>query len=84
VRTGDRVRIDLREARLEGLLSAEEIDRRRSAFDRAGGYRHPPSQMPWQEIQRALIGQLENGASLKGATGYQRIAQTRGLPHDNH
>jgi dihydroxy-acid dehydratase len=84
LQTGDRVRIDLRKARLDVLVSAEEIDRRRSAFERAGGYRYPPSQTPWQEIQRALVGQLENGASLNGATEYQRIAQTRGLPRDNH
>jgi dihydroxy-acid dehydratase len=84
LRTGDRVRIDLRKARLDVLVSLEEIDRRRSAFERAGGYRYPASQTPWQEIQRALVGQLENGASLKGATEYQRIAQTRGLPRDNH
>jgi dihydroxy-acid dehydratase len=78
------VRIDLRKARLDVLVSLEEIDRRRSAFERAGGYRYPASQTPWQEIQRALVGQLENGASLKGATEYQRIAQTRGLLRDNH
>jgi len=84
LRTGDRVRIDLRKARVDVLVSAEEIDRRRSEFERAGGYRYPPSQTPWQGIQRALVGQLEDGASLKGATEYQRIAQTRGLPRDNH
>jgi dihydroxy-acid dehydratase len=84
LQAGDRVRIDLRKARLDVLVSAEEIDRRRSALERAGGYRYPLSQTPWQEIQRALVGQLENGASLKGATEYQRIAQTRGLPRDNH
>ncbi len=50
----------------------------------AGGYRYPASQTPWQEIQRAVVGQLGSGAILEGAEAYQRIAQTKGLPRDNH
>ena len=42
------------------------------------------SQTPWQEIQRATVGQMETGAILEGAEKYQRIAQTMGLPRDNH
>ncbi|WP_304278640.1 hypothetical protein, partial [Caulobacter segnis] len=42
------------------------------------------SQTPWQEIQRAVVGQLETGAVLEPAVKYQRIAQTKGLPRDNH
>jgi dihydroxy-acid dehydratase len=44
-----------------------------------GGYPYPASQTPWQEIQRALVGQMNTGAILEGAEKYQRIAQTRGL-----
>jgi len=84
LRTGDRVRVDLRRARLDVLVSAEELDRRRAALERDGGYRFPPSQTPWQEIQRNLVGQLESGACLTSAIDFQRIAQTRGLPRDNH
>jgi dihydroxy-acid dehydratase len=50
----------------------------------AGGYAYPKSQTPWQEIQRGLVGQMETGAILEGAEKYQRIAQTAGLPRDNH
>ncbi len=50
----------------------------------AGGYAYPASQTPWQEIQRALVGQMDTGAILEGAEKYQRIAQTMGLPRDNH
>jgi dihydroxy-acid dehydratase len=50
----------------------------------AGGYAYPASQTPWQEIQRALVGQLNEGAILEGAERYQRIAQTMGVPRDNH
>ena len=48
------------------------------------GYSYPRSQTPWQEIQRATVGQMETGAILEGAEKYQRIAQTMGLPRDNH
>ena len=84
LRTGDRVRIDLRKARLDVLVSQSEIDRRGAALERDGGYRYPPSQTPWQEIQRNLVGQLESGACLTTALDYQKIAQSRGLPRDNH
>ena len=50
----------------------------------SGGYPYPASQTPWQEIQRASVGQLERGAILEGAEKYQRIAQTHGVPRDNH
>jgi hypothetical protein len=30
-----------------------------------GGYAYPPSQTPWQEIQRNLVGQLDSGAILR-------------------
>ena len=49
-----------------------------------GGYRYPESQTPWQEIQRSLVGELETGAVLEPAVKYQRIAQTKGIPRDNH
>jgi dihydroxy-acid dehydratase len=84
LKTGDRVRIDLRSGTVNAVLSEEELAARRAAFEAAGGYRYPPSQTPWQEIQRGQIGQLESGAILEGAEAFQRIAQTRGLPRDNH
>jgi dihydroxy-acid dehydratase len=82
--TGDRVRIDLRAGTANVLLSDEEIARRRAALEAEGGYRYPASQTPWQEMQRAVVGQMGEGAILEGAEKYQRIAQTRGLPRDNH
>ncbi|MFC4312046.1 IlvD/Edd family dehydratase [Steroidobacter flavus] len=84
LRTGDRIRVDLRKARLDVLVPAEEVDRRRMTLEREGGYRYPPSQTPWQEIQRKLVGQLEHGAVLTDAIEFQKIAQTRGIPRDNH
>ncbi|MET0179380.1 MAG: IlvD/Edd family dehydratase [Novosphingobium sp.] len=84
LKTGDRVRIDLRAGTADVLLSEGELAERRSALEAEGGYRYPGSQTPWQEIQRSVVGQMNTGAILEGAEKYQRIAQTMGLPRDNH
>jgi len=84
LRTGDRVRIDLRRGTVNALLSEEELAARRQALADAGGPQMVPSQTPWQEIQRNLVGQLDRGAVLENATKFQCIAQTMGLPRHNH
>jgi len=84
LRTGDRVRIDLRTGRADMLVDEAELASRRAALAAEGGYSYPASQTPWQEIQRALVGQMDTGAILEGSEKYQRIAQTKGLPRDNH
>lgn len=84
LKTGDRVRFDLRKSRVDVLVSPSEIVERRKALEAAGGFPIPESQTPWQEMQRAVVGQLETGAVLEPAVKYQRIAQTKGLPRDNH
>ena len=84
IETGDRVRMDLNTGTVNVLVSDEELSARRERLAAAGGYRYPASQTPWQEIQRNLVGQLNEGAILEGAEKYQRIAQTMGLPRDNH
>lgn len=84
LRTGDRVRIDLGKGSADVLLSDEEMAERRRALDAAGGYQYPASQTPWQVLQRSVVGQMSTGAILEGAEQFQRIAQTQGLPRDNH
>jgi dihydroxy-acid dehydratase len=84
LRTGDRVRIDLNRGTADMLVSDEELAERRAALEAAGGYPYPASQTPWQEIQRAVVGQISSGAILEGSEKYQRIAQTQGVPRDNH
>ena len=84
LRTGDRLRIDLRRGTVDAILPQDELDRRRAELEAAGGYAYPASQTPWQEIQRNLVGQLQDGAILEGAESYQRIAQTRGQPRHSH
>lgn len=84
LKTGDRVRMDLEARTVNVLIPEEELEARRAALRAEGGYAYPASQTPWQEFQRALVGQLDKGAILEGAEKFQRIAQTQGLPRDNH
>ncbi len=84
VRTGDRIRVDLRKAAADVLLDAEELDRRRAALEAAGGYPIPPHQTPWQEIQRGMVDQFDKGMTLKPAVKYRAVAKNREVPRDNH
>jgi dihydroxy-acid dehydratase len=80
LRTGDRVRIDLKRRRADIVVSDEELASRRAAWQ-------PPvlvNQTPWQELQRRYVGQLSSGACLDFAVNYQRIDATHGIPRDNH
>ncbi|MBA8909282.1 dihydroxy-acid dehydratase family protein [Aminobacter sp. NyZ550] len=84
LKSGDRVRIDLRKGTADILVSDDEIARRRAELQNDGGYHFPAHQTPWQEIQRGMVDQLAQGMVLKPAVKYQRVAQTKGLPRDNH
>ena len=83
LKTGDRVRIDLRKGTADILTSKAELARRRAALQKRGGFRYPASQTPWQEIQRSMVDQLADGMVLKPAVKYQRVAQN-GVARDNH
>jgi len=83
LKTGDRVRIDLRKGTANMLVSKAELARRRAALEKQGGFKYPASQTPWQEIQRAMVDQLADGMVLKPAVKYQKIAQ-KSIPRDNH
>jgi dihydroxy-acid dehydratase len=83
LRTGDRVRIDLRQGTANMLVSQAELAARRQALEKQGGYPCPQSQTPWQEIQRALVDQLAEGMVLKPAVKYQRVAQ-KFIPRNSH
>jgi dihydroxy-acid dehydratase len=84
LRSGDRVRIDLRKGAADMLVAADELARRAEALTAAGGYKYPASQTPWQEIQRGCVAQFDQGMVLKPAVKYQRVAATMGTPRDNH
>ena len=82
--SGDRVRIDLKKRRADMLVGDDELARRRAALEAKGGYPYPPSQTPWQEIQRGIVDELAHGMVLKPAVKYQRIHARHGVPRDNH
>jgi len=84
LRTGDRVRVDLNAGTVDILLPEAEIASRQQALKAAGGYKYPAHQTPWQEIQRGLVEQLGDGMVLAPAVKYQRVAQSKGIPRDNH
>ena len=84
LKTGDRVRIDLGKGTANILISDEELTKRKAALAKDGGYHYPANQTPWQEIQRGLVDQFDDGMVLKTAIKYQHVAQTMGVPRDNH
>jgi dihydroxy-acid dehydratase len=84
LKTGDRVRIDLNKGSADILISAAELAERRAALRQHGGFKSPPSQTPWQEIQRSMVDQFDAGMILKPAIKYQHVAQKMGVPRDNH
>ncbi|MBV1701169.1 MAG: dihydroxy-acid dehydratase family protein [Hyphomicrobiales bacterium] len=84
LKTGDRVRIDLGKRSANILLSEAELQQRRADLEKNGGFKSPVSQTPWQEIQRDLVAQFDEGMVLKSATKYQHVVQTMGVPRDNH
>ncbi len=83
LKTGDRVRIDLNKGTADMLISTAELAERATALKMSGGYKYPESQTPWQEIQRAMVDQLDSGMVLEPAVKYQRVAQ-KFVPRDNH
>jgi dihydroxy-acid dehydratase len=84
LKTGDRLRIDMRKGAADILISDDELAERRRTLEAAGGFKYPASQTPWQEIQRGLTDQLGDGMVLKPAVKYQKVAEKFGIPRDNH
>jgi dihydroxy-acid dehydratase len=80
VRTGDRIRVDMKKARVDVLLSDEEIETRKKALP-------PPkfeNQTPWQELYRSTVGQLDTGGCMEMAVKYQDLVHLKGLPRHSH
>ena len=86
LQTGDRVRIDLRKGTADILISDEELAAApRRAADGNGGYHYPAStRRPGRRSSAAWSTSSAEGMVLKPAVKYQRVAQTIGLPRDNH
>ena len=84
LQTGDRVRIDLNKRTADILIPPEEYEKRKADLIAKGGFPYPDHQTPWQEIQRGMVSQFDEGMVLKPAVKYQRVAQTKGVARDNH
>jgi len=83
VRSGDRIRIDLGKGTADILISDEELAERKNALREAGGFAYPEHQSPWQEIQRGMVSQFDEGMVLKPATKYRDIGH-KYIPRNNH
>ncbi len=76
--TGDLVKVDLKNRRVDLQVSDEEIARRRSLLEPA----KLQNDSPWQQLFRAHVGQLETGACLDFAVGYRELRKT--VPRHSH
>ena len=80
VNTGDKIKVDLNNSRIDLLISDEEIENRKK------NVKIPKlkNQTPWQEIARSLVGQLETGACLETESVYLDITNSKGIPRHSH
>jgi dihydroxyacid dehydratase/phosphogluconate dehydratase len=78
LRTGDLVKVDLKNRRVDLLESEEEISRRHAELK--------PivlrNDSPWQQLYREHVGQLETGACLEFAVGYRDLRKV--VPRHSH
>ncbi len=78
LKTGDMVKVDLRNRTVNVLLTDEEIAQRWAEFT--------PKELkhdsPWQELYRAHTGQLETGAVLEMAVKYRNLRDV--VPRHSH
>jgi dihydroxy-acid dehydratase len=78
LKAGDQVCIDLNKARVDMLVSDEEMAARRAAYV-------PPefdNHTPWEEVYRSDVGQLETGGVLESAVKYQKVKNK--IPRHSH
>lgn len=68
LQTGDEILIDLKQRRVDVLLSEAELEARRKAELPVLNH-----QTPWQELYRETVGQLSTGACMEAATRYRRV-----------
>ncbi|WP_089941086.1 IlvD/Edd family dehydratase [Candidatus Entotheonella palauensis] len=83
LQTNDKVRIDLNRGEANILIDDAELAERFQVLAEKGGFPIPEHQTPWQEIQRDMVAQFDEGMVLKPAIKYQRVAQGH-TPRDNH
>lgn len=78
LQSGDQVKVDLKNRRVDVLISDEEIAGRWKRLEQKP-IRHDS---PWQELYRTYVGQLETGATFDFATKYRDLRKT--VPRHSH
>ena len=78
LRTGDEIKVDLKQRRVDVLLTEEEIAARRASLKPT----EITNQSPWQEFYRSNVGQLETGACLEFAVKYHDLRKV--VPRHSH
>jgi dihydroxy-acid dehydratase len=78
LKTGDQIKVDLKQRRVDVLLSEAEIAGRRAALKPAEIINHSP----WEEFYRSNVGQLETGACLEFAVKYHDLRKV--VPRHSH
>jgi dihydroxy-acid dehydratase len=82
LRTGDRVRIDLRSRRVDALVDASTWAARNDTTGSIIGSQPVIHSTPWQQLYREHVGQLHTGGCLEFACQYRDVC--RKLPRHNH
>ncbi|MBI3517494.1 MAG: dihydroxy-acid dehydratase family protein, partial [Proteobacteria bacterium] len=78
IKTGDKVRIDLKARTVDMVISEAELAKRKRAYQ-------PPklvNMTPWEEIYRSTVGQLSTGMCMELATNYHRAVKA--IPRNSH
>lgn len=78
LKTGDLLRVDLNQRRVDVLISDAEIQARKAKVNLTLA----ETQTPWQELFRAHTGQLEFGGVLEFAVKYRNLGEI--IPRHNH
>lgn len=78
LRSGDRVRVDLKTRRVDALVPEAEWQARSTAAFTTP----PPNATPWQQLYRNHVGQLHTGACLDFACEYRAVCAK--VPRHNH
>jgi dihydroxy-acid dehydratase len=78
LRTGDKIKVDLKQRRVDVLLTEEEMAARRASLKPA----EITNESPWQEFYRSNVGQLETGACLEFAVKYHDLRKV--VPRHSH
>lgn len=78
LKTGDRIRVDFQQRRVDALLSEEELAERRRTMTLPVA----ETQTPWQEFYRSHVQQLEDGGVLDFAVKYRDLGKK--IPRHNH